>query len=74
MIIAIYVIVSAIAILYLSTRLRETRLELHRVRGQRDAFARALELAGHHVPDAGEVAALTDDGQPAGFRSGWPQR
>ena len=74
MIIAIYIIGSAIALLFLTTRLRETRFELHQVTGQRDAYARALELAGHAVPGSEVVPASSapaiTDGQPGG----WPDR
>lgn len=73
MIIGIYIIGSLIALLYLTTRLRETRFELYQVRGQRDAYARALQLAGRTVPDALEAADITD-GQPAGYQGRWPQR
>jgi hypothetical protein len=68
MIIAIYIIISALALLYLTTRLRETHFELQRVRGQRDAYARALELAGHALP--GSAMAAITDGQP----DRWPGR
>lgn len=63
MILALYIIGSVIGLVALSYRLRETHYDLQRVTGERNAYARALQLAGYALPRT-DMAAITIDGTP----------
>jgi hypothetical protein len=55
MIITVYVIGSAVALIALAVRLREAREELLRLRRERDAYVRAIEVS----PLAAAVVDMT---------------
>ncbi len=61
MILAVYVIGSAVALIVLTIRLRDTRDQLRRVRRQRDTCVRTIETALLAPPGADLTAAPADD-------------
>jgi hypothetical protein len=68
---ALYVISSAITIIFLVIRLRETRDQLCRVTHERDAYARTIEMG---TPQRADLPAKPADGYalppartPAGY-------
>jgi hypothetical protein len=56
MILAVYVIGSAVALIVLTIRLRDTRNQLRRMRRERDAYARAVGTS-LSAPAAGDPTA-----------------
>jgi hypothetical protein len=63
MILAIYVIGSAIALIVLTVRLRDTRDQLGRMRRERNAYARTIGTSLAAPADA-ELAVTPADGSP----------
>ncbi len=61
MILAVYVIGSAVALIMLTIRLRETRDQLGRMRRERDAYARTIETT-LLAPAAKDLTAAPTDG------------
>jgi len=56
MILAVYVIGSAVALIVLTIRLRDTRDQLRRMRRERDAYARTIGTS-LRAPGAGDLTA-----------------
>ena len=61
MILAVYVIGSAVALIVLTIRLRDTRDQLRRMRRERDAYARTIETS-LSASAAGNLTATPADG------------